>query len=461
MAFDSFTEFYVTKHGSASNTNGGSGAGDGITVADVTAVHDGAGSHTLTDNGVDGFAGTIVDDFICWDTAGASEWARVTAVTSDDVIVVLNMTGALAFANLANKAVEVGGAWATVDHAASTLTTSFVNAAGNPPRVNIGPGTYAEEVTIDNAGTTAIPLTFEGYYSTVGDECMNGATFDPPIIAGPGGAGLAGTIYAASGKNYLRFRNLKVTAQTNGKEAFNCVTAYSLFDRLWVNVTGTVASGISNTGAGCLYKNIYVETSSAYGILVGGTSFVTGCYVRSAYYAGIYLGTGSGAINCVVEGVTDDCVIVSGNGSLVYGCALYQSSGGSGVRIPAPSNTSVINTIFDTMNQYGIEAGAAGFITEANNSFRSCTQGVRNANILSDPVGNTTHGAIPFTNAAGHDFSLNSAATGGALLKAAGFPGTMLDGTNIGYMDIGALQVEAAAGGGAAAGPFESGIAWR
>ena len=102
-----FTEFYVTKT-SANDLYGGSSEALIDNPGDVTAVHDGAGVHTLTDNGVDGFSNTQVDDFICWDTAGAAEYARVTAVTSSDIIVVLNMVGAVAFTGLENKAVNVG-----------------------------------------------------------------------------------------------------------------------------------------------------------------------------------------------------------------------------------------------------------------------------------------------------------------------------------------------------------------
>ena len=189
MAFDSFTEFYVESATSDDTYGGSSAFGSLIQVADVSAVHNGLGVHTLTDNGVDGFAGAAQDDFLCYDSAGAKEFAVVTSVTSDDVIVVQNLEGAVAFTDLTNVNVNIGGPWEHVDHAASKVATFWVNNAGDPPRVNIGPGTYAEEVTIDNAGTAAVPLTFEGYYSTVGDECDNAGTFTPPTIDGGAGAG--------------------------------------------------------------------------------------------------------------------------------------------------------------------------------------------------------------------------------------------------------------------------------
>ena len=451
MAFDSFTEFYVTKHVSAAITNGGSGVGDGIDLADVDAFHDGAGVHTLTDQGADGFAGTNVGDFICWDTAGAAEYARVTAVTSDDIIVVQNMVGAVQFTALTEKAVTVGGAWATVDHAAATITTSFVDSNGYPPRVNIAydAADYDEEVEFLNAGTVAIPLTFEGYYATAGDECMNGTTFTPPTIDGGAGAGQAGTLLANAPVDYVRIRNLKVLAETNNADCINTTTVdHSLFDRLWLKATGTTADGIHCTGISNEYKNIFIESVTSYGIFSTLYDLYMGVYIRKANI-GLSVGSYSTVLNCIVEDTANDSVRISGTGIRVVNSVFYDSAyHGIYAAGMAKNGLSVINCIFDTIVGDAIKGGGVMFVTEVHNSFRACG-GVRHANILSDPVGNTTHAADPFTNAGAHDFSLNNNTPGGAQLRSQGFPGTMLDGTNIGYRDIGALQVEAAAGGAA------------
>jgi len=455
MAFNSFTEFYVTKSGDASATNGGSSTGAPIVVDDVDAVHDGAGVHTLTDQGTDGFAGVAKDDFLCWDYEGAAELARVNSVTSDDVIVVQNMVGAVQFTALTEKKVKVKGPWDTCYAATQAITTSFVNDDGDPPRVNIGPGTYAAvddgEFEIISGGTVACPLTFEGYYATAGDECDNSGTFTPPIIDGGAGASNNGTIYAAGGIDYLRIRNLKILAETNGKDAIHVNADYSVFDRLWVKATGTTADGIKMLGTANTIRDCYVESATDYAI--NGFSFcmIVGCYVRACDNIGITFSNYSTVSQCIVESTVNDCILFNGHASVVDGCVLYHSTSGSGVKINgAIRNVVITNIIFDDLNQYAIEGSASTFITEANNAIRTDSMGVsaRDANILSDPIGEVNHTADPFTSAAGHDFSLNSAAGGGALLKATGFPGTMLDGTNVGYADIGALQSEAAAGGG-------------
>ena len=443
-----FTEFYVTQDVLASYLNGGSGTAgpkeNTTALNNIDAVSIDGTYYTLENKDNDGWGTTAVDDFGLWDVAGTKERFRVVELNygaDADVIRIIKMTAITADTG---KTVNIGGAWEALEDSgngpANFITTSFVNAAGDPPRVNIGPGTYAEEVTIANTGTVAIPLTFEGYYATTGDECDNSGTFDPPIIEGQ--AASDHTIIAGAGIDYLRIRNLKITAQTNAKDCINADTDASFFDRLWLKTTGTTADGLLNAGNFNVYSDSYVESVTGGGLSVGIYAEVRNCYIRKADTYGISVGAFSAIDGCIVEDVVNDCILITNYRVGVHGCTLYSSTGGSGIKINnAYRGISVTNTIFDTMNQYAIEAVASCFITEANNAIRTASMGVgTRLNILSDPIGEVNHTADPFTNAAGHDFSLNSAATGGTLLKATGFPGTMLDGTNIGYRDIGALQ---------------------
>jgi hypothetical protein len=55
--------------------------------------------------------------------------------------------------------------------------------------------------------------------------------------------------------------------------------------------------------------------------------------------------------------------------------------------------------------------------------------------------------ADPFTNSAGGDYSLNSTAGGGALLRGTGWPGAFPGGGTTGYLDIGAVQAAGGTGG--------------
>ena len=162
-----FTEFFITNGSAVANTNGGGprlGTNDGpiYTTADATVA---AGTPTIiTDNTGTPWNGCLADDWVCWDTAGVKEFRRIVSILGANATMSAAMTAG------ANKAANVGGAWAG-DLALTFITTSFVNAAGNPPRLNIkGPATYTlTAARTFPAGTITIPITIEGYTSTVGD----------------------------------------------------------------------------------------------------------------------------------------------------------------------------------------------------------------------------------------------------------------------------------------------------
>lgn len=63
-------------------------------------------------------------------------------------------------------------------------------------------------------------------------------------------------------------------------------------------------------------------------------------------------------------------------------------------------------------------------------------------------IGNVALSADPFTNAGAGDFSLNNTAGGGAVCRAAAFPGVFPGGLTTGYLDIGAVQHQDSGGGG-------------
>jgi hypothetical protein len=73
-----------------------------------------------------------------------------------------------------------------------------------------------------------------------------------------------------------------------------------------------------------------------------------------------------------------------------------------------------------------------------------------NSNTNNDYFGGTgdvTLTANPFTNPTTGDFSLNTAAGGGALCKGTGYPSTWLGLTMVGSMNIGAWQNSGASSG--------------
>jgi hypothetical protein len=120
------------------------------------------------------------------------------------------------------------------------------------------------------------------------------------------------------------------------------------------------------------------------------------------------------------------------------------NNGGDAVALSNHSFPSfVINNVFVSNSGFGINSTSVmppGANVVMNNSFFGNTSGARN-NISVEP-GDVTLSGNPFTNSAGNNFSLNAGA--GAALYGAGLPGALTIG-GTGFLDIGALQHQAAA----------------
>ena len=462
-----YTEFYVTKGALAANTCGGGpnlGADDGPiyalvggTGAGATAVDNGANSN-IEDLSNGGWSGVAVDDWLCFDTAGAKQFARVIArdVGGVDFITVSPQVTAAA-----DKTCKVGGAWATVDFAASTVTTAFVNAAGEPPRVNIGLGTYAETVVMDNSFAYNLPGAFEGYQATAGDGCPAGTR---PIIDG---TGIAAAVIAATNMDYLRFRHLSLVTNLDQY----CLMLNSANDAAVENVTAANSFAGAATKA-CFYFSERVKAINCAVTDSPGDGFRTisydcvlvGCRASGCARYGFYFNQSSStAIGCIASGNGDDGFYLDQYGGILMNSVSYDNAG-SGIRLDDAATPTkplpIINCIFAENAVAGIECDVNTYGPYADyNAFYRNGPDPFTTHRLNIGAGahDVTLTADPFVNAAGGNFALNSAAGGGALLKAAGFPGTLIDAVNIGYTDIGALQVQAAGGGGMLFAPDMSG----
>jgi hypothetical protein len=121
-------------------------------------------------------------------------------------------------------------------------------------------------------------------------------------------------------------------------------------------------------------------------------------------------------------------------------------------------NVTIVNNIFSSNTFWGIlNSNAAsldyglGSYFKANNAFYNNGSGATTG--LPVDATDITLSANPFVSA-GSNFALNSTAGGGALLKAAGYPGILAGGVGTGYLDVGALQSQCAASGGGSACAF-------
>jgi hypothetical protein len=181
---------------------------------------------------------------------------------------------------------------------------------------------------------------------------------------------------------------------------------------------------------------------------------------------GFYINA-STCINCLSyanTGATTDGFTpnTSGTGSICINCVSY-GNGRAGFNLSgtaSPGNI-LINSVAEgngiTTSSGGFYADAASpGVTLINCAGHNNTGGDYNAAYITSVVGfqAVTAGSV-FTNAAAGDFSLNSIAGRGALLRAAGYPGLYPAGTTTGYADIGAAQhADPAAGGGTKAFPW-------
>ncbi len=203
------------------------------------------------------------------------------------------------------------------------------------------------------------------------------------------------------------------------------------------------------------FHNLYISNvaASGYGINAATSNgTITGVEVRggaAASATGIQIVAGWSLSDFIVSGVTGVGVLFSGSSAsakrgIVYGCGLH------GVDMQGNNNLTITNVHCESNTGLGFNAASGyGYNRLINCSAYSNTGGNVVAGLLaSAPTvqGFLTLTSTAFTSAAGHDFSLNNTAGGGAALRAAGFPGLYLGGTTTSYSDVGAAQHLAIAG---------------
>jgi len=457
MAYDPTTDFYVTKGAGAATLNGGGprkdtanalgGGVDGpiyaLTGGGGAGATVGAGTPTviLDLSGNDWANGTFtvaVDDWLVFDTGGNKERRRVTSIAD---IGNGNITVHAACTPAIDVSVNVGGAVPLVEDTgagpANWLTNAFVNASSDPPRLYIGPGTYAEDVTWDNAGTTTIPITLEGYNSTPGDGPSEGTYGTIPEIEGVAASGQTGALVIPSGKDYMSIRALKITAQTNVVDAVTCSGDYVNFEHCYLQATGTGNAQGVNAGSGhnvCVSK-CYIE-GEQYGAYFGNNSAIIDSYVvygGGTSTNGIRAGNYCAIINCIIKYDGTDTTGVAlmqldGVSNWVHSCTMdgNANKATSGIMVSGPKGGFVGNCLISNINGYGLDADAVTWISHSYNAYFDCTSGnIDEANFMSDnPVGNVTVTADPYETV-GTDWRLNNNSPGGAQCKGTGFPGQL------------------------------------
>lgn len=368
---------------------------------------------------------------------------------------------------------------ATFDHAMGTSTDVCVGTIGGSlltiqtadgqtvggNTVNIQSGTYTWTSTYTVHVTTAA-ITWLGYQTTHGD----GGT-RPLITTATNSTRLINTGLSTAGMFVLWNVSLSNTAATNSdaiwQQSVHCtggstwVFNHDLFTGFAISINDEDSAGDEV----CLVSinGTEITGSTTIGVQTGGGT--TGLIVRGSYFhanladvnaSGNAL-TGINLLNSIFAGATINGAAVGINPgasnistNTVQGCAFYGVTTSGSAALFFISNAGfdfVSNNIFygnyRAIAGDGIAANVArNYATSKNNAFGNNT--VANSSFLATPS-DITLTANPFVSASTGNFALNTTSGGGALLRAAAYPGAFGT-TTTNYLDVGAAQSQGSAG---------------
>jgi hypothetical protein len=330
----------------------------------------------------------------------------------------------------------VGGNLAYLASGTYTVTSASTNIAGGC-------------VSMPATAAAGQATRFVGYTTTRGD----GAPTQPIIIAN--GVITTFTLITTALANYVEGITCDGNNRTSSRGFAGAASTFStLVNCRGQNCTnsafGTIHQCIRCYATGCATVSPFTSVDFMYAC-VADTNTVTGITVPSnGYVDRCYSINNTGST--AVHGFSYNC-----SGQMMVNCVAYGNAG-SGF-----NNSSVATGRRDALVNCHAENNAVnGFTAAAANDvdlYLNCsgfnnTSGNTNNAVARNLVNFINATASPFTNAAGKDFSLNTNATGGALLRAAGVPGALaansLPGiSTLSYVDIGGAQhKDPVAGGG-------------
>jgi hypothetical protein len=350
-----------------------------------------------------------------------------------------------------------GGALATPQK----VITGLSNNGSSGYVVWIKAGTYT--VSASMIPSSSYDYTVIGYNASRGD---NPTGNNRPLVTTSTNSIFMfqiGNNAASNGTTYtnMRFSNTAVTrAAFLGNNFGSLTTQYNLVNCSFTGFSRVVDGGSNTLNLRPLIirnSEIASSTDATAAILWTGDGYVliqnssihdsTGDGIRqnagsSADYLNatdsIFYNNGGKAIHFTNSGLGGVTLIGNAFVSNTSDGFAYDS-GGTGIKA-----FFVQNNIFWGNGGWGININtgiAPGPIALFTNAFGSNTSGTHQwgtSNGAMD-VGDITLTATPFNNAASGDFSLNSTAGGGALVRGAGFPGTLTYG-GTGYISLGAVQ---------------------
>lgn len=378
-------------------------------------------------------------------TAG---WREVTAYTNATTIT-LDATPAGSGDTCTGVTMNIGGALLSPAIAAANKV------AGND--VFIKAGTYsitsastnvAGGAVLDGGGTSTNTSIWAGYST---NRVVNNTDTKPLLQA----SGAIDTfVLLQMNATYATVSNISVDC------ASKAATTGIYF-------LGSYTRGVRIKAANCTSYGLRLGQSSGYGWCflceATGNSGTAGIYLMTATqcigcesYAntthGFQLGATAGCVGCLSYGNTgasSDGFNSSSIGYRCVGCTAYGNER-RGFDLNGSQGVILVNSVAEAS---GVGFYAASSMTGAylvNCAGYNNAGGDYNASYVTNVLNfQAVTAGSPFTSAPTGDFSLNSTASRGALLRAAGFPGIFPAGTTTGYVDIGVAQhADPAASGG-------------
>lgn len=323
-----------------------------------------------------------------------------------------------------------GNAWMTLQKAFDTAV------AGDLVYIKAS-GTYSEQVDVDtNSGTVTAPIRFEGYTTTPGDGgqfTWDGATY----------------CINTTGKDYIRFRNVFFTgctsfiigAQTDYPQYwwfYNCkfTSAATVFGRIsgywtisyWIFdrciIQGMSGMGLQYLSSHNIIRHCRISDNGSHGIQQNGYS---GFALIERNIIANNAGDGVNSAGAQAEGV-----------HILHNSFHDNSDGidftGSSIRTMVISGNIFAYHTTGTGLKVGTLSGNSNLYCDHNFFYNNST----NKSGSVDGPNDVILTADPYVNAGADDWNLNNTAGGGAAVRAASL--SNIDGTNIDYLDGGALQ---------------------
>lgn len=440
-----FTEFYVQATGD--NRNAGSTTADAASVTVTNGDWGNAAANRYTAPSGTPFSAVQIGEWasIYLDAATSAVYiAQVTAINAGGASIDLSATikiGTAPANGATGRSCKIGGA-----HASEIPWATFTGSIPLSVRVNVKAATYTVVTnrTFSLNGTTAFQLWFRGYNTTIGD-CDLDRSLTPPLLA------LNATFQFTMNGTHQKWSSFDITGNRSGTIAV--WQGSSVFQVRSENTSSnSSAIAISSSSLQCVFVACWAKvpaTATGNGAFTNTTTCTyIDCVAIGGGRAGFFHNVSASLfmVGCVARDGVIGLETVSTGTSIVFGCT-FKNMSSDGIRLNAtPARSAFMSNLCSDIGGVGIKNNTGtntNFIQRYCNAFYNCTGGNESGFGDSPSLFEITEPSQPITSST----DMTPVAT--ALAIAAGMPpGLMPNEAYRSYLDIGAVQRQAASGAG-------------